>query len=65
MNPTETELPFPAFAESEQEAGYKIFLTIRDRLRQEGRLTPDEEERLLKQAAEAQLRYREWENRAR
>ena len=37
MNPTKTELPFPAFAGSEQEAAYKIFLTIRDRLEQEGR----------------------------
>lgn len=60
MNPTKTELPFPAFAQSEQEAAYKIFLTIRDRLKEEGRLTLEEDERLLKQAAEAQTRFRKW-----
>jgi hypothetical protein len=50
---------FPAFAADEQEAAYKVYLTIIERMRQEGTLTEAEEERLLTKAAEVQKKLRE------
>lgn len=52
---------FPAFPADKQETAYKAYMLLRARLRQEGTLTEEDDERLLRKAEDVKRRLREYQ----
>lgn len=52
---------FPAFPADKQDTAYKMYMRLRARMKQEGTLTEEDDERLLRKAEDVKRRLREYQ----